>query len=126
MYTTEYNSVNPNAIITTGVETGAWKGDLNGNGVVDPATELGAIKAVSLAKNNSIDPKLRDPKNDEVMVSFQRELMSNVSFSAGWIQRWFRDQTVDEDLGVAGHYVPHNFPDAGPDNLVNTSDDRTV
>jgi hypothetical protein len=126
MYTTEYNSVNPNAIITTGVQTVAWKGDLNGNGTVDPATELGGVKAVSLAKNNSIDPKLRDPKNDEVMVSFQRELMSNVSFSAGWIQRWFRDQTVDEDLGVAGHYIPHNFPDGGPDNLANTADDRSV
>ena len=35
MYTTEFDTINPNVIQTTGVATYAWFGDANGNGLVD-------------------------------------------------------------------------------------------
>src|SRR5262249_25924209 len=51
----------------------------------------------------------------------------NVSFSASWIQRWFKDQTVDENIGIpSSAYVPVSVTDFGPDNLRNTADDRQL
>ena len=50
-----------------------------------------------MPKSNSIDPNLKDPKNDEIMFAFQRELASNWSFNVDWIQRWFSDTTVDQN-----------------------------
>jgi hypothetical protein len=37
MYTSEYASVNPNSIQTTGVQTWTFLGDANGNGKADRA-----------------------------------------------------------------------------------------
>jgi hypothetical protein len=132
MYTTEFNSINPNSIQTGGVATYAWKGDLNGNGIVDP-NEIGALKSQFSPKANSIDPKLKDPKNDEIMFGYQREVASNISFTANWIQRWFHDATVDQNCyglpcnTVASTvYTPFTVNDPGPDNVRGTADDRSL
>jgi len=133
MYTTEFNNINPNSIQSSGVATYAWKGDLNGNGKVDP-NELGALKSQFVPKANSIDPNLKDPKNDEIMFAFQRELANNWSFNADWIQRWFRDMTTDQNCyglpcaSVASTvYAPSRVvTDSGPDNIRGTADDRTL
>src|SRR5262249_2315996 len=72
---------------------------------------------------------LRNPKNDEILFSYQRELTSDVALSASWIQRWFNDSTVDQDRGGTANpiaYGPKTVNDPGPDNLVNTSDDRPL
>ena len=47
--------------------------------------------------DRAIDPNLKDPKNDEIMFAFQRELANNWSLNVDWIQRWFRDMTTDQD-----------------------------
>jgi hypothetical protein len=134
MYTSEYSTINGNSINSGGVATYAWKGDLNHNGIVDPA-ELGNLKNQFVAKSNSIDPNLRDPKTDEIMFAYQREVANNVSFGVDWIQRWFKDQTIDQDcFGIAGcanvaatAYAPTRVvTDPGPDNIVNTGDDRKL
>ena len=127
MYTTEFDTINQNIIQTTGVATYTWFGDKNGNGIVDPGEYNPSPKSVFTPKSNSIDPKLRDPKNDEIMLGYQREVTSNVSFGASWIQRWFRDATIDENVGIpASAYTPHVFTDPGPDNILSTGDDRQV
>jgi hypothetical protein len=132
MYTSEYASVNQNSIQTGGVETHVWLGDLNNNGLVE-ANEIGAFKSGFTPKANKIDPNLKDPKTDEIMFAFQRELMNNVSFSADWIQRWFNDQTIDQscygfDCSQTSTlaYTPATFLDFGPDNLRGTADDRNL
>src|SRR5262249_9782384 len=133
MYTTEYSSINPNSIQNTGVQTWSFLGDLNNNGKVDP-NELGVLKSQFVPKANAIDPKLRDPKNDEIMFAYQRELASNWSFNADWIQRWFRDQTTDQncygipcDQVASTVYQPTRVvTDFGPDNLRGTADDRSL
>jgi len=126
MYTTEFDAINQNVINTSGQATYQWFGDLNNNRVIDP-NEVGALKSQNIPKLNSIDPKLRDPKNDEIVFAYQREVMSNLSFNAQWIQRWFKDQTLDENVGIPlSAYTPHNFVDAGPDNILNTGDDTTL
>ena len=128
MYTGEFADViNPNQISTTGLATYKWFGDANGNGIVDPGEYDPNPLSVVQPKLNSIDPKLRDPKTDEFTIGFQREIAANVGFSASWIQRWFNDQTVDEEVGIpVDGYTAHVFNDPGPDNLINTSDDRLI
>jgi hypothetical protein len=127
MYTGEFNTINPNFIRTTGVATYAWTGDTNGNGIVDAGEYNPTPKSVYEPAANSIDPRLRDPKNDEIMFAYQREVTSGVSFSADWIQRWFNDQTLDIDVGIpTSAYTPFAVTDFGPDNLRGTGDDRAL
>ncbi len=127
MYTQEFDAINQNIINTSGVATYQWFGDSNLNGVVDPGEYNPNPLAVFKPKSNSIDSNLRDPKNDEIVVAFQRELAANVGFNVQYIQRWFADQTVDENIGIPlSAYTPHVFNDAGPDNIVGTGDDRQI
>jgi Carboxypeptidase regulatory-like domain len=129
MYTGELDAINQNIIQTGGVATYAWLGDANGNGIVDDNEFNHTPKSTFTPKANSIDPNLRNPKLDEILVSYQREVISNVSFSASWIQRWFNDSTIDQDRGGSASpisYAPKSVNDPGPDNLLNTGDDRTL
>lgn len=127
MYTTEFDTINPNVIQTTGVATYTWFGDLNRNGIVDPGEYSPSPISVFTPRNNSIDPNLKDPKNDEIMFAFQREVVANVSFSAQWIQRWFSDRTVDSNIGIPpSGYAPRSFVDPGRDNILNTADDGAI
>jgi len=135
MYTSEYASVNPNSIQTTGVQTWTFLGDANGNGRADRA-ELGRQTSQFVARSNSIDPNLKDPKNDEIMFAFQRELAANWSVNVDWIQRWFTDMTTDQNcyglpcnavLSTAYTSTPtRSVIDSGPDNIRGTSDDRNL
>ena len=127
MYTTEFDTINPNVIQTTGVATYNWFGDANGNGLVDAGEYNPSPTSVFTARSNSIDANLKDPKDDEIMFAYQREVAGNVSFNAQWIQRWFSDRTVDSNIGIPRDaYIPHTFVDPGPDNILNTSDDGTI
>ena len=44
MYTSEFNSINPNSIQTGGVQTWSFLGDLNGNGKAE-RNELGVLRS---------------------------------------------------------------------------------
>ncbi len=129
MYTTEFSSINGNGINTTGVATYAWNGAFQANGL----PVLGALKSQFVPKSNSIDPNLKDPKNDEIMFAYQREVASNVSFNVDYIQRWFNDYTVNEDCyglpcsqtATTAYAANKTVVDPGPDNIVGTGDDTT-
>ena len=128
MYTGEFADViNPNTINTGGLATYRWFGDANGNGLVDAGEYDPAPLSTVQPRLNSIDPKLKDPRTDEVTFGFQRELARNVGLNVSWVQRWFNDQTVDTEVGIpVTGYTPHAFTDPGPDNLANTGDDRLI
>ena len=145
MYMSEFASINPNIISTTNIPIiYNWAGDKNGNGIVDanelpngtvPAAGVAATpKSVYIPKSNAIDPNLRDPKNDEIMFAYQRELASNWSLNMDWIQRWFKDQTIDQDCYglpcntvASTAYAPTRVvTDFGPDNIRGTADDRQL
>jgi hypothetical protein len=145
MYTTEFSSINGNAINTGGVATYAWNGKLNPDGTVPTSALLNANgtmpapgtlptpKSVFSPKSNTIDPNLRDPKNDEIMFAYQRELATNWSLNVDWIQRWFRDITTDQDCyglpcnQVASTvYQARTVLDPGPDQVRGTADDRVL
>jgi carboxypeptidase family protein len=135
MYTTEFNAINVNAPQGTGT-SGGGVATYSWNGAFDAAGRpvLGTLKSQFVARSNTIDPKLKDPKNDEIMFAYQRELASNISLSVDWIQRWFRDQTVDQDCyglpcdqAAATAWVQNKVvTDFGPDNLTGTADDRSM
>ena len=133
MYTSEYGSINPNSIQTSGVQTWSFLGDLNGNGRAD-RNELGTLKSQFVPKSNSIDPNLKDPKNDEIMFALQRELAANWSVNVDWIQRWFSDMTTDQNCyglpcnTVASTvYAPTRVvTDPGPDQIRNSGDERSL
>jgi hypothetical protein len=133
MYTSEYASINPNSIQTGGIQTWSFLGDLNGNGKAD-RNELGTLKSQFVARSNTIDPNLKDPKNDEIMFAFQRELANNWSLNVDWIQRWFSDQTVDQNcyglpcntVATTAYSASRVVTDFGADNLRGTGDDRQV
>ena len=130
MYTTEFSIINPNSIQTGGVATYNYLGDKNGNGKVDQ-NELGTLKSQFVPKSNAIDPNLKDPKNDEIMFAFQRELASNWSLNVDWIQRWFRDQTTDQNcyglpcntVATTAYAPTRVVTDFGVDQIRGTSDD---
>jgi hypothetical protein len=134
MYIDEFNTVNPN-IISTATESipvkYAWR-DTNGN-LQPEASELTQTFRFT-PRSNTIDPNLRDPKNDEIMFAYQRELVSNLSFNVDWIQRWFRDQTVNQDcfglpcdvVADTAYAATRNVTDFGPDNIRATGDDRPL
>jgi hypothetical protein len=127
MYTGEFDAINQNIINTSGVATYQWFGDANGNGQVDAGEYNPNPLSVFKPKSNSIDPNLKDPKNDEMLLAYQREVMPNVGFNVQYIQRWFSDVTVDENIGIPlSAYTPRTFADAGPDNIVGTGDDTTI
>jgi hypothetical protein len=135
MYTGEFADViNPNTINpvsasngTGGLATFPWFGDLNGNGRVDDNEYNHTASTTFRPSVNQIDPKLKDPRNDEIMFAYQRELASNWSLTVDWIQRWFNDLTFNEEIGIpANGYTPQTFNDPGPDNLVGTADDRPI
>ena len=130
MYTTEYASINVNSPQTSGVATYAWNGALQTNGL----PVLGTLKSQFVPKSNSIDPNLKDPKNDEIMFAYQRELAANWSLNVDWIQRWFRDMTTDQncyglpcDTVASTAYAPTRIvTDPGPDQIRNSGDERTL
>ena len=133
MYTSEYASINPNSVQTSGVQTWSFLGDLNGNGKAD-RNELGTLKSQFVPRSNAIDPNLKDPKNDEIMFAFQREIANNWSMNVDWIQRWFRDATTDQNCyGLPCNTVASTVysasrvvTDSGADNIRGTGDDRSL
>ncbi|HYT65606.1 MAG TPA: carboxypeptidase regulatory-like domain-containing protein [Vicinamibacterales bacterium] len=128
MYTGEFADViNPNTINTGGLATYRWFGDANGNGIVDAGEYDPSPLSTVQPRLNRIDPKLKDPKTDEVTLGYQRELARNVGLNVSWVQRWFNDQTVDTEIGIpVTGYTPKTFTDPGPDNVANTADDRPI
>jgi hypothetical protein len=146
MYTTEFSSINGNSPQNGGVATFAWAGDLNNNGIADlselrnpnnsvpAAGVLPTAKSVFTARSNTIDPDLRDPRTDEIMFAFQREIVNNVSFNVDWIQRWFNDRTVDQNCyglpcaqtASTAWLLNKAAADFGADNLTATTDDRAL
>ncbi|OLC75587.1 MAG: hypothetical protein AUH72_20220 [Acidobacteria bacterium 13_1_40CM_4_65_8] len=134
MYIDEMDSINPNIISTTDIPVVyTWLGDLNKNNLVED-NEIGAVKSRFVPKSNTMDPNLKDPKTDEIMFAYQRELANNWSLNADWIQRWFKDATINQDCyglpcdqaATTAWLFNRTANDPGPDNLAGTGDERAL
>ena len=99
------------------------------------ATSSARCKSQFVPRSNTIDPNLKDPKNDEIMFAFQRELANNCV-----VQRRLDPALVqrpDDQSELLRAAVQHgrvrpptrrhaSSPTSGPDNIRGTGDDRNA
>jgi hypothetical protein len=125
LYTQTFDIINPNII--RDLATYQWFGDLNNNAIIDSGEYNPNPLSVFRPASNTIDPNLKNPINTEFTVGFERELARNMGVSVLWLKRRFTNNYADVNVGIpASAYVPHTFNDPGPDNIVNTGDDRPI
>jgi outer membrane receptor protein involved in Fe transport len=75
----------------------------------------------SPATNLGIDPNIRQSYLDQYLLGIERQLMPDLSLTAQYIKRNFRDFMGFIDTKSV--YAPTTKPDPGPDNRIGTADD---
>ena len=114
-------SGNPNFFILT---TNPWN-DINGDLVAQP-NEVGPAISVT-ATSGGIAPNLKQPYTDEFSIGVEKRFFGDFSFGVNAFYR--NSQDLIEDVNISANensYVPRTIPDAGPDSLLGTADDRTL
>ena len=110
----------------------SWN-DLNGNRDYDPGeVDLDIngpdFQGLSSARNNIINPDLRNPTTKELTVSVEREIGADMGLSVTYIK--VNEQDLYENVNVLRPYsaytIPLSFTDPGPDGTVGTADDGAV
>ena len=125
LYTQTFDIINPNII--RDLATYQWFGDRNNNAIIDPGEYNPNPLSVFRPASNTIDPNLKNPINTEFTVGVERELARNMGVSVLWLKRRFTNNYADVNVGIpTSAYVPRTFSDPGPDNIVNTGDDRPI
>ncbi len=112
---------NPNAPSS---RTYLWN-DLNGNGQFEP-NELGALQSVAGGAYSRVDPGLKAPYTDEVMVGADFDLgLFDLHVTA--MNRQERRLIATVDTGVPfSAYTPVTIHDNGNDNIPGTPDDQNL
>lgn len=81
-----------------------------------------------------VDRDLKTPYQDELALSFEREIWAETSISARFIRRWFRDQLQDVDINhatgdrgfcIAGNSLDDRVVEASPGLGAELTDART-
>ena len=104
-----------------------WLGDLNGNNLLDPASELGALVSTVRARDNRFAPGFKNPNVREVGVSFERQLPLNLSFRTNYYYTQYYDQQVTTNIAIpANAFTPVPYLDPGPDGKEGTADDKNI
>lgn len=109
----------------------AWRhkwSDLNGNRTYDHPAELGALVATESAQGAGLkilNPDLRQPKQDDMTVHIERELIGNLAIRTGYVYK--RQFDKSQEINPARPYEAYNIPitvtDPGPDGRLATADD---
>ena len=106
--------------------------DGNGNytpGEVDLNLNGNDFISISSAANRRFNSDLRQPITSEVTVSFERELLANLGFHAGYVFRHRKDYYSNSNGGPnelrprSVYNIPLRRRDPGPDGNVGTADD---
>jgi len=106
-----------------------WR-DLNGNGRYD----VGEVNldpqgpdylSQSGGSNTYPSTAEKQPKSDELSVSFERELMANFSARVSGVYSKYRDtyRLLNELRPYSSYNIPVTRPDPGPDGVLRTADD---
>jgi len=111
------------------ITTGYWEVDYSwndANGDKLPQTnEFGSIKYTNIGQAVKINPDLKSPYTNEVVVGFEKKLARNIGVSLNLIYRdtqrfwWSDNQAVDPQLD----YTPKDVLDPGPDGVLGSGDD---
>jgi len=116
------NSVNPNAGYS---ETYNWN-DVNHDLRFQPGEQVGPA-SVSSAAATSFDPNFSRPFTNEFTAGVDQELAGNIKLSAVFTYRQEKNQQALVNTAVPLTSFPARAtPDAGPDGVLGTSDDRVL
>jgi len=106
-----------------------WR-DLNNNGRYDAGEvnldPLGSdYVSQSGGSNTYPSPNERQPKSDEVSLTFERELMANFSARVSGVYSKYRNtyRLLNELRPYEAYNIPVTRPDPGPDGVVGNADD---
>ena len=130
----ELDSADPNV---RSVVTYRWR-DLNGNRNYDPGetnldpngadfvSQSGGVQGISSLTSPS--PDEREPKTDELSLTFERELMQDFALRVSGIYSRYHDtyRLLNLLRPYDAYSVPVTRPDPGPDGRVGTADDPGV
>jgi hypothetical protein len=100
--------------------------DRNGPDFVETVGKLSQGTALPAAPpNNVVNPNERQPKYDELSVSLERELISNLALKGTVVYSRTTNviRTQNNLRPYEAYNVPVTRPDPGPDGIVATSDD---
>ena len=112
-------SANPAGTVTF---TFQWS-DLNGDREYQIGEE-GRLISRSGGRTNTVDPNIRHPYTDELIVGASREMFTDFSVNANFIYR--RDERLTNQLNLAipfSAYSPLQIVDPGEDGIVGSGDD---
>jgi hypothetical protein len=101
--------------------------DQNGNRLLDGPEELGNfLRTVGGGGFVRIDRDLVRPTANEFGTNVEREIVEGLSGRVSYVYKNARDVWAEVDLARVNNYtVPFSFVDPGPDNVLNTGDERT-
>jgi hypothetical protein len=102
--------------------------DLNGNRLLDGPEELGNfLRTVGGGGFVRIDRDLIRPSANEFGTNVEREIVEGLSGRVSYVYKNARNVWAEVDaLRVDAYTVPFSFIDPGPDNVLNTGDERTI
>ena len=113
---------------TFGITTWDWH-DLNGNRQYDPG-EVNLdpngpdFRAITGTAFGAVNPNEKQPKSDEVTVTFERELVANTAVRVtGVYTRNFNSYALAEISRDGEYTIPITNLDPGPDGRLGTADD---
>ena len=113
---------------TFGITTWDWH-DLNGNRQYDPG-EVNLdpngpdFRAITGTAFGAVNPNEKQPKSDEVTVTFERELVANTAVRVtGVYTRNFNSYALAEISRDGEYTIPVTNLDPGPDGRLGTADD---
>jgi carboxypeptidase family protein/TonB-dependent receptor-like protein len=116
---------------TFGITTWDWH-DLNNNRQYDPGEvnldpdgpDFRAITAVTGTALGTVNPNEKQPKSDEVSLTFERELVANTAVRVtGIYARNFNSYALAEISRDGEYTIPVTNLDPGPDGRLGTPDD---
>jgi hypothetical protein len=101
--------------------------DLNGNRLLDGPQELGNfLRTVGGGGFVRVDRDLVRPVASEIGANLEREIVANLSGRVTYVYKNARDVWGEVDaIRVDAYTVPFSFVDPGPDNTLNTGDEKT-
>jgi hypothetical protein len=102
--------------------------DLNGNRLLDSPAELGAFNSTQGGAGAvTIDRGLNRPVSNELSTNLEREITTGLSARVSYVYKNMRDIWGEGDpIRQPAFTVPFSFVDPGPDNVLNTGDERTI
>jgi hypothetical protein len=120
--------INPNGTVTQAFAWNDANGDLifqNGEQTGSPTTSIPGFATLQFIGRDTLD--IKRPFRNELTIGIDRELITDLRFSAAWIQRKEHDPLTNIEIGIPfDYYDAVQRPDPGRDGVTGTGDDGVI